>query len=50
MAQHTKEQKKQKVIGVLNKARGMELQAIAQYMNQHYYLDRSSLLANRITS
>ena len=39
MAQHTKEQKKQKVIEVLNKARGMELQAIAQYMNQHYNLD-----------
>jgi len=39
MAQNTKEQKKQKVIEVLNKARGMELQAIAQYMNQHYNLD-----------
>jgi bacterioferritin len=39
MAQNTKEQKKGKVIEVLNKARGMELQAIAQYMNQHYNLD-----------
>ena len=41
MAQNanTKEQRKQKVIEVLNKARGMELQAIAQYMNQHYNLD-----------
>ena len=28
-----------KVIEVLNKARGMELHAIAQYMNQHYNLD-----------
>jgi bacterioferritin len=39
MAQNSKEQRKAKVIGVLNKARGMELQAIAQYMNQHYNLD-----------
>lgn len=41
MAQNanTKEQRKEKVIEVLNKARGMELQAIAQYMNQHYNLD-----------
>ncbi len=39
MAQNSKEQKRAKVIGVLNKARGMELQAIAQYMNQHYNLD-----------
>src|SRR3989337_919903 len=39
MAQNTKEVRKEKVIEVLNKARGMELQAIAQYMNQHYNLD-----------
>jgi bacterioferritin len=39
MAQNTKEQKREKVIEVLNKARAMELQAIAQYMNQHYNLD-----------
>jgi bacterioferritin len=39
MAQNTKEQRKKKVIEVLNKARAMELQAIAQYMNQHYNLD-----------
>jgi bacterioferritin len=39
MAQNTKEQKKQKVVTVLNKARGLELQAIIQYMNQHYNLD-----------
>jgi bacterioferritin len=39
MAQNTKEQRKGRVIEVLNKARGMELQAIAQYMNQHYNLD-----------
>jgi bacterioferritin len=36
MAQITKEQRKEKVIEVLNKARSMELQAIHQYMNQHY--------------
>ena len=39
MAQFTKEQRKQNVIDVLNKARGMELHAITQYMNQHYNLD-----------
>jgi bacterioferritin len=39
MAQNTKEQRREKVIEVLNKARSMELQAIAQYMNQHYNLD-----------
>src|SRR4030043_2243120 len=39
MAQKAKEQMKEKVIEVLNKARAMELQAIAQYMNQHYNLD-----------
>jgi bacterioferritin len=39
MAQNTKEQRKKKVIDVLNKARSMELQAIHQYMNQHYNLD-----------
>ena len=33
------EAKKEKVIEVLNKARSMELQAIHQYMNQHYGLD-----------
>ena len=35
----SKEAKKEKVIEVLNKARSMELQAIHQYMNQHYVLD-----------
>lgn len=30
---------KQKIIDALNKARGMELQAIHQYMVQHYILD-----------
>jgi bacterioferritin len=39
MTKDPKEQKRQKVIEVLNKARGMELQAIIQYMNQHYNLD-----------
>lgn len=39
MDQVTKEQRKEKVIAVLNQARAMELQAISQYMNQHYNLD-----------
>jgi bacterioferritin len=39
MAQSTKEQRRGKVIEVLDRARAMELQAIAQYMNQHYNLD-----------
>ena len=39
MAQNTKEQRKKKIIEVLNKARSMELQAIVQYMNQHYNLE-----------
>jgi bacterioferritin len=39
MAKSDKEQRRAKVIEVLNKARAMELQAIAQYMNQHYNLD-----------
>jgi len=39
MAQESKEQRKANVIDVLNKARAMELQAIGQYMNQHYNLD-----------
>lgn len=32
-------EKVKRVIEVLNKARGMELQSIHQYMNQHYNLD-----------
>ncbi len=39
MDEKAKEQRKKNVIEVLNKARGMELQAITQYMNQHYNLD-----------
>src|SRR5512137_1817961 len=39
MAQKPREDRKKKVIEVLNKARGMELHAIHQYMNQHYNLD-----------
>ncbi len=39
MAKTSREVMKQKVIEVLNKARGMELHAIHQYMNQHYNLD-----------
>lgn len=39
MAKKAKQDRKKKVIEVLNKARAMELQAIGQYMNQHYNLD-----------
>jgi bacterioferritin len=39
MGDTSKEKRRQKVIEVLNKARAMELQAIYQYMNQHYNLD-----------
>lgn len=34
-----RENRKAKVVEVLNKARAMELHAIHQYMNQHYSLD-----------
>lgn len=39
MAKQGKEKRRENVVGVLNKARSMELQAIHQYMNQHYNLD-----------
>ena len=39
MEKASKEDRRQKVIEVLNKARAMELHAIHQYMNQHYNLD-----------
>lgn len=39
MDKKSKENKRKKVIDVLNKARSMELLAIIQYMNQHYNLD-----------
>lgn len=39
MAQVSREQKRKKVIDVLNQARALELNAIAQYMNHHYNLD-----------
>jgi bacterioferritin len=39
MDQDTRQEKRQKVVDVLNKARSMELLAIYQYMNQHYNLD-----------
>jgi bacterioferritin len=39
MPKAEKEKRKQNVVTVLNKARSMELQAIHQYMNQHYNLD-----------
>ena len=35
----SREERRKNVIEVLNKARAMELQAIHQYMNQHYNLD-----------
>jgi bacterioferritin len=34
-----KAERREKIIQVLNQARAMELQAITQYMNQHYNLD-----------
>ncbi len=39
MGDETKQKRRENVIEVLNKARAMELQAIYQYMNQHYNLD-----------
>ncbi|MBN2061638.1 MAG: bacterioferritin [Deltaproteobacteria bacterium] len=39
MTEKSREERKVKVIEVLNEARGMELHAIYQYMNQHYGLD-----------
>jgi len=39
MGAASKEERRQNVIEVLNKARAMELLAIYQYMNQHYNLD-----------
>jgi len=39
MATLSREARREKVIEALNKARAMELQAIHQYMNQHYNLD-----------
>lgn len=39
MPKADRQKQKEKVIEVLNRARAMELQAITQYMNQHYGLD-----------
>lgn len=39
MKQQSRQEQKEKVIEVLNKARALELNAIHQYMNQHYNLD-----------
>jgi bacterioferritin len=39
MDKKDREKSKGKIIEVLNKARAMELQAIHQYLNQHYNLD-----------
>lgn len=39
MSKEDREQRRKNVIEVLNKARAMELQAIHQYMNQHYNMD-----------
>ena len=38
-AKSDREKRREKVIGVLNQARAMELHGISQYMNQHYDLD-----------
>jgi len=43
----SREKGRQAVIGVLNKARAMELQAICQHMNQHYGLDGVDSRHNR---
>ena len=39
MDKKSRQERKENVIEVLNKARAMELIAISQYMNQHYNLD-----------
>jgi bacterioferritin len=39
MVKDSRDQRKKRVVEVLNKARSMELHAIHQYMNQHYNLD-----------
>lgn len=39
MSNATREEKKKKVIAALNRSKSMELQAIHQYMYQHYQLD-----------
>ena len=39
MSKENRAERKERVISVLNEARSMELQAIHQYMNQHYNLD-----------
>ncbi len=38
MASNSREKRRAAVLGVLNRARAMELQAIHQYLNQHYNL------------
>ena len=39
MGNLSRQERRSKVIEVLNAARAMELRAIHQYMNQHYNLD-----------
>lgn len=39
MAKNDKAKQKEKIVAVLNEARALELNAIHQYMNQHYNLD-----------
>ena len=39
MAEKSREERREAVIEVLNRARAMELHAIVQYMNHHYALD-----------
>jgi bacterioferritin len=50
MEKSDRQKQKDAVIDVLNKARAMELQAISQYMNQHYNLDNMDygLLAGKM--
>ena len=43
MEKASKQERREKVITVLNQARAMELQAISQYMNQHYDMDYGEL-------
>jgi bacterioferritin len=39
MTAANREERKKRIIEILNQARSMELHAISQYMNQHYNLD-----------
>lgn len=43
MSKSPRDEQKNRVLDVLNRARSMELHAIYQYMNQHYNLDKMDL-------